>query len=388
MAGKQLACALINPYTLAKSRTGAIIARYMSRTGLDLAGARMFAPSQALANAYAALAGRQAFYPGGTGKRISEYIRTQYAPDQKTGRPRRVMMLLFEGKDAIRKVRAATGNPQTAWKSGDTIRGTFGDLVTDSRNQDVYFEPAVLVGPDVRKTRDLLKLWSKYSKRDGGIVDHAADVPRGKGVQSTLVMLKPDNFRFPNLRAGQIIDVLSRSGLRIVGTKKFSMTVAQAEKFYGPVRAVLRDKLSGRFGAQAREIIEAEMGFALNGKAAQTVADAVGPLGAENQFENIVEFMTGYRPEDCEPADKATLGREHEVALIYRGPNAVNVIRDILGPTDPAKAPLGTVRKEFGTDIMVNATHASDSTRNAARETKILDVAEDTISPLVRKYYR
>jgi hypothetical protein len=101
-----------------------------------------------------------------------------------------------------------------------------------------------------------------------------------------------------------------------------------------------------------------------------------------------VEFMTGYRPEDCEPADKATLGREHEVALIYRGPNAVNVIRDILGPTDPAKAPLGTVRKEFGTDIMVNATHASDSTRNAARETKILDVAEDTISPLVRKYYR
>ncbi|MDA0323340.1 MAG: nucleoside-diphosphate kinase [Verrucomicrobia bacterium] len=388
MADKELAFTLINPATLAKSRSGGIIARYMSRTGLELVGARMFAPGKALASAYAALAGRDGFYPARTAKRMSEYIRTQYAPDAQSGRPRRVMMLLFEGKDAVRKVSAATGNPQTAWKSGDTIRGTFGDLVTDAKGRDVYFEPAVLVGPDVRKTREVLKLWSAHSQRDGGIVDHAGDVPRGKGVQSTLVMLKPDNFRFPNLRAGQIIDVLSRSGLHIVGAKKFSMTVAQAEEFYGPVRAVLRDKLSGRFGEQAREILEKELGYAIPHKAAQTLTRLVGPLGADNQFEAIVEFMTGYRPSEVDPDRKTTLGKEHELALIYRGPNAVPVIRDILGPTDPSKAPVGTVRKEFGKNIMVNATHASDSTRNSAREIKILNVAEDTISPLVNKYYR
>jgi nucleoside diphosphate kinase len=388
MAGKELAFTLINPVTLEKSRTGGIIARYMSRTGLDLVGARMFAPGKALANAYAALAGRDGFYPARTGKRMSEYIRTQYAPDAQTGRPRRVMMLLFEGKDAVRKVSAATGNPQTAWKSGDTIRGTFGDLVTDAQGRDVYFEPAVLVGPDVGKTREVLKLWSAHSKRDGGIVDHAEDVPQGKGVQSTLVMLKPDNFSFPNLRAGQIIDVLSRSGLHIVGAKKFSMTVAQAEDFYGPVRAVLRDKLSGRFGEQARTILEKELGYAIPDKAAQTLTRLVGPLGADNQFEAIVEFMTGYRPSEVDPDRKTTLGREHELALVYRGPDAVRVIRDVLGPTDPSKAPVGTVRKEFGTNIMVNAMHASDSTRNSAREIKILNVAEDAISPLVKKYYR
>lgn len=388
MAKKELAFVLINPRTLAKSRTGNIVSRIISRTSLDLVGARMFAPSKGLANAFAKLSARQGYYSGRAAKRIPEYIRAQYAPDPRTGRPRRVMMLLFEGPNAVRKIQSVTGSPQAAWKSGETIRGTFGELVTDANNNDLYFEPAVLVGPDVRKTRDALKVWARYSGRDGGIVDHAEDVPRGKGVESTLVMLKPDNFRFPNTRPGQIIDILSRSGLTIIGMKKFCMTVAQAEKFYGPVRAVLREKLSGRFGAQAREAVESEMGFTLPDGAATKLSDLVGPLGADNQFDNIVEFMTGYRPEDCDAAKKATLGSEHEVALIYRGRNAVKSIRDILGPTNPADAPLGTVRKEFGASIMVNATHASDSPRNAARETKIIDVAEDTISALVKKYYR
>jgi len=39
---KELAFALINPYTIAKSRTGGVIGRFMSRTGLDLVAARMF----------------------------------------------------------------------------------------------------------------------------------------------------------------------------------------------------------------------------------------------------------------------------------------------------------------------------------------------------------
>ena len=40
----ELAFVLINPYTIAKSRTGGVIGRFMSRTGLDLVAARMFAP--------------------------------------------------------------------------------------------------------------------------------------------------------------------------------------------------------------------------------------------------------------------------------------------------------------------------------------------------------
>ena len=50
---KELAFALINPYTIAKSRTGGAIGRLMSRTGLDLVGARMFGPSRELVERYA-----------------------------------------------------------------------------------------------------------------------------------------------------------------------------------------------------------------------------------------------------------------------------------------------------------------------------------------------
>jgi len=97
--------------------------------------------------------------------------------------------------------------------------------------------------------------------------------------------------------------------------------------------------------------------------------------------------MTGYLPSQVAEADKAKLGSENCLALIYKGMSAVEKIRYLLGPTDPAKAQPGSVRREFGSDIMVNAAHASDSPENAAREMKIVDVGRDTIKEWVEKYY-
>ena len=54
---------------------------------------------------------------------------------------------------------------------------------------------------------------------------------------------------------------------------------------------------------------------------------------------------------------------------------------------DPSKAKPGSVRREFGSDVMVNAAHASDSSENARREMRIVRVEEDTIRPWVDKYY-
>ena len=59
----------------------------------------------------------------------------------------------------------------------------------------------------------------------------------------------------------------------------------------------------------------------------------------------------------------------------------------IAGATDPNKAQTGSVRREFGLDVMVNAAHASDSVENAEREIGIVKVDEDLITPWVRKYY-
>ena len=67
--------------------------------------------------------------------------------------------------------------------------------------------------------------------------------------------------------------------------------------------------------------------------------------------------------------------------------NAVNKIRDVLGPTDPSKAPPGSIRKEFGSNIMVNAAHASDAPENAVREIGIVKVGENTFKKVVGEFY-
>ncbi|HWX18886.1 MAG TPA: nucleoside-diphosphate kinase, partial [Candidatus Binatia bacterium] len=58
-----------------------------------------------------------------------------------------------------------------------------------------------------------------------------------------------------------------------------------------------------------------------------------------------------------------------------------------LGPTDPSKAPPGSIRREFGQTIMINAAHASDSAENAKREMDIIDVGENTFRQIVEKFY-
>src|SRR5438270_9871498 len=49
---QQLAYVIITPYTLYKSRTGGILARLITRTGLEMVGARMFSPSPELVEEY------------------------------------------------------------------------------------------------------------------------------------------------------------------------------------------------------------------------------------------------------------------------------------------------------------------------------------------------
>ena len=58
------------------------------------------------------------------------------------------------------------------------------------------------------------------------------------------------------------------------------------------------------------------------------------------------------------------------VALALAGENIIARVRDLLGPTDSTKAPAGTIRGDFGTDMMVNVCHASDGLDTAAAEVK------------------
>src|SRR5215213_6641213 len=86
-------------------------------------------------------------------------------------------------------------------------------------------------------------------------------MPRKHRPQRTLVLIKPDNFRFPTGRPGNVIDFFSRTGLYIVAIKVHRMSVAQATEFYGPVREVLRTRLKDMVASRAAAALEKELGF-------------------------------------------------------------------------------------------------------------------------------
>src|SRR5262249_25453594 len=141
---QQLAYVIITPYSLHKSRTGGILARLLTRTGLDLAAARMFAPSADLVKEYSnVIISANDPQDRRIQELIRDYIVQNRSPDPKTGRRRRVMMLLFVGEDAVRKLRGVIGNISVDRRGGETIRDTYGDLVLDDHGQVRYFEPAV-----------------------------------------------------------------------------------------------------------------------------------------------------------------------------------------------------------------------------------------------------
>jgi len=56
------------------------------------------------------------------------------------------------------------------------------------------------------------------------------------------------------------------------------------------------------------------------------------------------------------------------IVMALSGDRIVDRVRALLGPTDSRKAEKGTIRGDFGTDMMVNVLHASDSPENGLAE--------------------
>ena len=380
---EELSYVIVTPYSIRKSRTGGILARLISRTGLDLVRARMFSPGRELTEKYAA-AIVTATEPRhrATQELIREYVLKNFASDSE-GHRTRVLMLVFRGENAVDKIRSTVGHIVNERTSGETIRDTYGDYVTDKNGKVTYFEPAVLAPPDAASVERNLKLWASYSDSDGGLLENVVQFPAGTKVEKTLVLIKPDNFKFPSARPGGVIDLFSRTGLCIIGFKVHRMSVAQAEEFYRPVLEVLQDKLREPTGARARLAIEGELGLPLSDEIQRNLGELLGPIAGRQNWESIVQFMAGMRPGECPPGQRTEPGSEKCIALVYQGPEAVRKIREVLGPTDPSKAPPGSIRREFGQTIMVNAAHASDSPENAAREMKIVQIGENNLIPLV-----
>ena len=269
-------------------------------------------------------------------------MKENLAPDPATGVRERVMMLLFRGENAVRRIREAVGTFKENFLGGESIRDTYGDIVYNRDGSVRYFEPAVLASPNIEEARTKLKIWAKYSDSDGGLLEKAVATCTDPRHERTLVIIKPDNFKFASGRPGNILDIFSRTGLAITGIKVHRMTVAQAEEFYGPVRDVLQGEAGRQRSASARRTCSAPRSTsAITPEMEKQIGDLLGPQAGEQQFSNIVKFMTGHAPCEVQGEARTEPGTEKCIILIYEGIDAVRKIREVLGPTDPAKAPPG-----------------------------------------------
>jgi nucleoside diphosphate kinase len=385
---KNLSYVLVTPYTIAKSRTGGVLSRLLSRTDLELVGAQMFAPDETFAREYADSLRRRA--PQNQLMLISDYVEKNIAPSG--GRPHRSLLLLFRGENPCEKLLTACGHIYTQHVevdalSGETIRDTYCDLIFSKDNPEevTYFEPAVLTPRSQGEADQDLRDMAKFLGGKENIVQNIT-YPEPDKIEQTLVIIKPDNWTHNSSRPGTIIDMFSRTGLRVIGIKVHRFSLGEALDFYGPVEAVLKEKLAPSFGKRAQELLEKEFEFSLSDESVRLLNDTFGVECAGDQFAQIVEFMSGKRPGKYSPEELNKPGDVKCMILIYEGENAVKKIRDVLGPTDPLKAPDGTVRREFGSNVMVNTAHASDSRESYEREKAIVKTSENSLVSIIKEH--
>lgn len=81
-------------------------------------------------------------------------------------------------------------------------------------------------------------------------------------------------------------------------------------------------------------------------------------------FPEITEFMS----------------RTPVIALALEGNDVIDRVRSLLGPTNSNEAPEGTIRGDFGEDMMVNVCHASDGPDTAAAEIERFFKADELFS--------
>jgi nucleoside-diphosphate kinase len=139
--------------------------------------------------------------------------------------------------------------------------------------------------------------------------------------ERTLSIVKPDAVA--SGATGEILARFEKAGLRIVALKKIRLTQEQAEGFY----AVHRER----------------------------------PF-----FKDLVAFMTS----------------GPVVVSVLEGDGAIARNRELMGPTDVKKAPKGTIRADFGTDIERNAVHGSDGPDTARVEIAYFFNAMEILGPV------
>jgi nucleoside-diphosphate kinase len=126
-------------------------------------------------------------------------------------------------------------------------------------------------------------------------------------MQRTLIIFKPDCMQ--QRHVGNVLNRFEQAGFTIIGCKLVRLTPAILREHYAHV---------------------ADKPF----------------------YPQIEEFMSS----------------QPVIVMALQGEQVVQKVRDLLGPTDSRKAAKGTIRGDFGTEMMKNVAHASDTVENAKAE--------------------
>lgn len=119
----------------------------------------------------------------------------------------------------------------------------------------------------------------------------------------------------------------------------------------------------GRFESAGLTIVASKMIHMSKEKAEGFYAEHKG----KPFFDGLVEFMTS----------------GPVMVQVLEGENAILANREIMGSTNPAEAPRGTIRADFATEVSENAVHGSDAVESAAREIAYF-FTDDEICPRTR----
>jgi len=126
-------------------------------------------------------------------------------------------------------------------------------------------------------------------------------------MERTLSIIKPDGVKKKLI--GEVIKRFEQKNLRIAALKMLTLTKEEAKSFY----FVHKDK----------------------------------PF-----YESLTNFMS----------------EGPIIVLVVEGNNAIYVVRELMGATNPTEASLGTIRADFGSDVEHNVVHGSDSKESALFE--------------------
>ncbi len=104
-----------------------------------------------------------------------------------------------------------------------------------------------------------------------------------------------------------------------------------------------------RFEAKGLKVVAAELRQLDAGTLAEHYVEHVG----KGFYDDLVGFMS----------------RSPAFVAVLEGPeDTFAIVRTMMGPTNPATAPPGTIRGDFGTEMTENLVHGSDSNESAERE--------------------